>query len=75
MTDKIQYSAVNCRIPTDKYEEAKHIAEVTRQSIASFISQAVEHYMGTVTKAVSEETENKKKIDQYSWELSKNKKG
>ena len=69
-TDKIEYTAIQCRIPSKLYDDVQTIIDITDKSIAAFIGQTVEYYIASLKDEESEMNNKTFKLDRYAWQLA-----
>lgn len=67
---KSEWTSINTRLPSDVANELTELCEVTEKSAASFVTNAVEHYISEVK---GREPKNSMQVDRFAWELSKKK--
>ena len=67
---KQTYTAIQCRVPDEIYNDAKILTGITDKSIASMVANAIEFYIGTVTEKLTEKQKTTLKLDQFAYSLS-----
>jgi hypothetical protein len=69
-TDKTEYTAIQCRIPSKIYDDVQTLIDITDKSIAAFIGQSVEYYIASLKDKKPETNNNTFKLDRYAWQLA-----
>jgi hypothetical protein len=68
--EKIQYTAIQCRIPSKIYNDVQLLIDITDKSIAAFIGQSVEYYIASLKEEEPEANNKTFKLDKYAWQLA-----
>lgn len=67
--------AINCRIPMPIYRTMQEIIAITKKTTGSFVTDAILYYVGSVTGEFKNNQPDYLKIDEFGYNLSKQKKG